>query len=161
MKVSPLILILAILFALPLLAEQAKSSSSRSVEIGLSVQLLHPDSLPEFDQKLTAFGPLVGIPIGGDVIQVQALYGSQDNASLYLIETDYRLRFHTPYFSGFALAGGHFLKHSQANYEAFGMNLGMGVSYLAVERVEIHLELKIYFQDRKLVTLGGGISYLL
>lgn len=132
-------------------------------ELGLSVALLLPNHLPDFDTSLPTYGPLAAIFVGQDSIQIQALYGAKDGLSIYTVEAGYRLTASTPYFSGFALLGVHYLHYSfaQADHDYYGGNLGMGFSLSPTKSFDVRLELKSYFQERTVISSGGGFSFYL
>ena len=131
--------------------------------LGLSLSILLPNRLPEFESNLLAYGPVIGIPIGKDALQIQGLYGYSTGLSLTLAELNYRFNIPTPFFSGFLLGGAHFLHYAFTghNHDFFGGNGGLGFLLNMSRSFSMTLMMKVYLQDRAMLSFGGGFNFLL
>jgi hypothetical protein len=135
-------------------------------EIGLVYQSLIPSGLPDFTKTQVAFGGVLGFPFLKGTLQLQATGGGDTNTgfSLYLAESSYRFEIPTPFANLFLWAGGHFLYYQlghQPVHRGVGAHFGLGTAFLMGKGFEVSLSLKTYIQQRTMVSLGGGFSFLL
>ena len=142
--------------------ETVKDAENRFA-IGLSLASILPNRLPDFQTSLIAYGPTLGIPVGRDKIQVQAMYGATTGLSMSLAEMNYRFDIPTPFFTSFLLAGGHYLHYSFSGrgHDVWGMNLGLGFTLNMSRNFGLALSMKGYLQDRVMISFGGGFNFLL
>lgn len=138
------------------------SQKENAFQVGLHIQNLLPNRLPDFVGGLPVYGPIVGIPFFGDNIQLQAFYGTLTDFWLYTFEANYRFNVSTPYFTGFALAGGHYMHYSRLGsaHRYVGPNFGLGASIDMSQNFDVNLLMKVYAQERALFSFGGGFALL-
>jgi len=133
------------------------------LEVGLAVENLVPSKLPNFEASLPAYGIVAGIPLGENAIELEVLYGSSPGASAKLFEAAYRLNLTTPHLNGFALAGAHLLSYTTPGPDQnfVGGFLGLGATISMAERFAIDALLKMYFQTRPMLAVGGSFRVTL
>jgi len=147
-----------------LLTVRGGAETRNPFEVGLVLQQLLPNHFPDFETSLLVYGPTIGIPVGNHTLQVQGLYGTGDGvSSLFLVETNFRLRGETPFFTAFVMAGIHLLHYSVSEVfrEAFGGNAGIGFLIPMAHNFSFQLFLKAYLERKAMVSYGGGFTLLL
>ncbi len=132
-------------------------------QIGLSLQILLPNNLPDFSLSVPAYGIVASVPLGRDSIQVLAQYGSGEKFYLYSGEVNYALVLPTPFFTPFLLAGIHWMHYalSGVGHDNFGGNAGIGLLFPLSSDFQITLGLKSYLESRAIIAFGGGFSFFL
>ena len=131
-------------------------------EVGLHIQTILPGQLPDFVSSLPVYGPILGIPFFGDNLQLQAFYGTLSDFWIYTFEANYRFNVATPFFTGFAQAGAHYMNYKRlANGHSYaGPNFATGVSFDMADNFDMNLLLKVYLQEHPLFSFGGGFALL-
>lgn len=135
-----------------------------SFQVGLEIFALNPNRLPDFLEGLPIYGPVLGVPVPwGDLVQLQASYGSYKDFSLYTIEGSYRVNATTPYFNGYLAVGAHILSYSLGgnSHRYVGGNVGLGLSIDMSRDFDINIGLKTYIQESSFAAFGGGFRFLL
>ena len=162
---------LVFLLAPPLRATTCPVSQTQAtsyfIEIGLSAVSLLPSGLPDLGLSIPAYGPLIGVPIFGDFIELQARYGVNQGLSVMHAELDYRFLIPLPLFTFFLTGGVDFLRYNfevkdvgTRNHQSFSPMLGAGFQFQVTGSVQALLFHKVYFHEFPLVTQGAGFSYL-
>lgn len=156
------------LLAAPAPCEVSTLDRENRYEIGLSLQSLYPNGLPNDPANLPVYGPRFGIPFLGNKLYLQTLYGSADPESrgattVILSEVGYQIPIELPFFVMFAEGGVHYLHYTKLgkSRDMFGGNLGTGLMLPMGKNFKLTLSLKAYLQERAIISLGGGFSILL
>ncbi len=140
--------------------EPYSGSIKKELHLVAALQYLLPNQLPDFIDPVFAYGAGVGIPIGGDFIDVQGLYGTAEGVSLILTEANYRFLLNTPLFTAFLLAGGHYLRYSSpATHDGFGGTAGFGFLIPLSGGLEITVGAKGYIESRTVLSFGGSFAF--
>ena len=143
------------------------SLSSFAIELGLSLQYLVPDLYPDFQIPVTAFGPRIGIPIGSNALELQAIYGGNnggsETVSLYLLDTDYRINIPTPFLTAFVLGGIHYMHYGFLgnDHGFFGPFTGLGFDFPMAKDFLMGMAMKIYLSQKVMLTFGGSFAFIL
>ncbi|MBI4403896.1 MAG: hypothetical protein HY537_07040 [Deltaproteobacteria bacterium] len=157
-----LVLLFAILATfVRLYADEVSPGNQSRVQLGVSLALLLPNGLPDFDASMPAFGSTIGLRCGPGSIIVQGLYGSKEGITLYLLESGYQLPLSTPFFDSYVQAGLHHLRYSFASREnAYsGANFGFGFFLFTSKSFVLRLGAQLYFQARSIASICGGFSF--
>lgn len=140
-------------------------AEQNSIEVGVLMEVLMPNRLPDFDSSLTVFGPVIGIPFYVDTVLISGFYGSNTGLTTFTGEFAYRLNLPTPFLRTFLFLGGHFLRYSYAPtnnaYSHFGINGGAGFRMDINKTAQGTIQAKLYSQDRSFFSLGAGFAFLL
>ena len=131
------------------------------------MEVLAPSQLTQFDSSLTLYGPLLGIPVWGDTVQIGGLFGSTTGVTAYTAELSYRLNLSTPLIRTFLFLGGHYLQYSASSAQGthdeglVGVNGGAGFQIDLNKNAQGLAQIKLYRQDRPLFSLAAGFAFLL
>lgn len=156
-----------LLFSLPALSVPQdfglKMLEENRYELGLSMQVLIPNLLPDFEEPLVSLGPRGSIPIGKDAIEMGFLYGTDRSDTLYLLEAGYRYNITFPFIGGYAYAGAHYLKYlfRQEKHDQGGPVLGFMLNFPMSKGFTMGIGMKTYFPSKILFSVGGNLSFLL
>lgn len=136
---------------------------SHRLELGAGLHTLIPDKLPDLSAQFFGYGPLISVAVGDHAIQAQGLYGSHLATTVVLGDIAARLNLKLPHFTGFLLLGGHVLHYRPpgTSHTFFGPNGGLGFTFHLSRNLDVHLGMRVYFQNRRLITFGAGIAYLI
>ena len=142
---------------------EAERTLGTAPELGLTLQYLVPNHLPDFEVPVTAFGIHIGIPVFSQTIQLQAVYGGGDKISLYNIEAAFRLNIPTPFFTSFVFAGGHYIHwgYARRDQSFFGPLTGLGFYFPMARNFKMGLGMKIYLPQKTILEFGGGFAFLI
>jgi hypothetical protein len=146
-----------------LILTSSRATLGAALELGISVQQLIPTHMPEFSFSLPAVGPNILIPIGDDHLRVQGLFTAQSQFVFYLAEVGYTWTVTTPFFTGFAGLGAHYMHYSTADalYDFVGGNLGVGLTLAMSKNFHVLVEMKGYIQEKSMLTAGAGFCFVL
>ena len=139
-------------------------TSRRSVySIGLAAQILFPDRLPDFRTSIPTYGLVASMPVGNHSIQLQGNFGTSNELTVYLFESNFRFHIDTPFVDYFLFAGIHYLyfDYLQDTHWRFGANAGPGIRLKLGENLDGQVILKLYLQDKTILAFGGGLTFLL
>ena len=158
-------LVLCLCTAIYLRAAELEHEIKRApIELGLSLQLLVPNNISGFDTTLPLIGPHLGFDVGKNTLVLNAFYGSNDRTStLLLSELDYRWNIYTPFITGWALLGVHYLhfRTNSENHDLLGPVTGLGFYFPMAHGLNMGLGMKIYLPKKTVLSFGGGFVYLL
>lgn len=133
------------------------------VLFGADLEFLVPDSFSGLSLPQTLSGAHVGLSFGQDHLIMSAFYGSTpETSALILGEIDYRFNVATPFISGYALTGLHYL-HFRAvfqNKDFVGPVLGFGFDLPMAKSFKMGLQMKLYYPKKTMLGFGGGFSFL-
>lgn len=131
--------------------------------VGLAAQLIYPNEFPEFKTSLATYGLVGAVRVWDHAIQVQGSFGKADDLSLYFLEANFRYNIETPFINFYLLAGAHYLRYDRAYSDHWrgGINTGPGLRLTLGTNLEGTVGMKLYFQDRLIVSFGGGLMVLL
>ena len=138
-----------------------------ALELGLSLQYLVPNRLPDFQIPLTAFGPQIAVPISGNEVNLQVLYGGNsggsETVSLYLAESSYNIKIPTPFFTAFFLGGVHYIHYGYLgnDHEFFGPVAGLGFDFPMAKQFQMGMGMKAYLTRKVMLALGGSFAFIL
>lgn len=139
-----------------------KPLPANAPQIGVSLQFLVPNRLPEFLSPVTAYGPVVGIPVGDDQIRFEFLYASLNQFSLYWLDVCYRLTLRTPFFIGFLSGGFQYFHYSfPDSFDKFGPNVGTGLILAFTNNLQIDIGMRAFVQEKLIIGFGGTLAFLL
>ncbi|NQW45168.1 MAG: hypothetical protein HQ462_07170 [Deltaproteobacteria bacterium] len=131
--------------------------------IGLDLELLIPDNLSGLSLPQTLTGPKLGIALGADSLMLGAFYNSNaETSNLILSELDYRFNLSTPFITGYALAGLHYLHFRLAfkDKDYVGPVVGFGFDLPMARTFKMGLRMKLYYPLKTMLSFGGGFSFL-
>lgn len=137
--------------------------SQHRLEVGAGLHTLIPDKLPDLSGQTFGYGPLVSLPIGSHALQAQGLYSNTLSTPIVLVDLALRLNLRLPLFTSYILAGAHVLHYEPPgnSHTFWGPNAGLGFTFHLTRSLDVHLGMRIYFQDRRLISFGAGIAYLI
>lgn len=130
-------------------------------EVGLSIESLLPNQLPDFPSTVPVYGLLIGIPVFGHSLEAEGLYGANNGVTFYTGELAYRYEIETPFFIPFVLVGGHFSHYSYSggsNHDFYGPLLGLGFLIPMGGSFDLSLLMKTYLPNLGVLGFGGGFS---
>ncbi len=148
----------------PALTSETSVPSINTVLLGLDLEFIVPDNLAGLSVPQTLSGAHLGLSMGQDVLQLSAFYNSnQETSALILTEVDYRFHLSTPFFTGYALAGLHYLHFRIAlkDKEFVGPVAGFGLDLPMAQKFKMGLQMKLYYPRNFILGFGGGFSFLL
>ncbi|NBX93273.1 MAG: hypothetical protein EB078_12760 [Proteobacteria bacterium] len=136
--------------------------------LGLGIQFLVPDQLPDFESTQIVYSPRVFIPIGQDHIQIGVSYGSDTGVypqieHIFLAEIDYRLDYKTRFFTGFISVGGQYSRYLSRNvdHQDVGPNMGFGLIFPLAKDFRMGTEMRAYFLEKPVLGFGGNFTFAL
>lgn len=164
--VNRLVFLLFTLLSLPTWAAtttEAVRTIGSDPEIGLTMEYLVPNRLPNFEVPVTAFGAHVGFPVLGQNIQIQGVYGGSPTISLFNIEAALRFNIDNPFFTSCVYAGLHYLHYGyqQNDKEFLGPMTGLGFYIPMAKNFLMGLGMKLYLPQKLMLSFGGSFSFLL
>jgi len=135
----------------------------RGYELGLTLQTMLPNELPDFAAALPVYGPLLGVSIGPHNLVVRGLYGAIEALSTYVVEAGVRWNIDLHFFHMYALTGGQLLHYSYAGSgrQYVGGNLGMGIVIPISGKYQVTVGAKAYITSRTLMNFETGFSIFL
>ncbi|NBX67531.1 MAG: hypothetical protein EBR01_01055 [Proteobacteria bacterium] len=131
--------------------------------VGAELEFLVPDNLSGFSMPQTLSGAHVGVSFGQDQLMVSGFYSSnQETSALVLGEVDYRFNLATPFITGYALTGLHYLHFRVAfqNKDFVGPVVGLGFDLPMAQSFKMGLQMKLYYPRKTMLGFGGGFSFL-
>ncbi len=139
------------------------SRPSLGPEVGMTMQFLVPNRLPNFELPVTSFGAHLGLPLLGNTLQLQGVYGAGEKISLYNLEASYRYNIFTPFFTGFVFAGVHYLHYGHQNddHGFMGPLTGIGFYFPMTQSFSMGLGMKMYLPRTLMLGFGGSFAYVL
>lgn len=132
-------------------------------ELGLSMQVLVPNLLPEFEAPVVGLGPRGSIPMGDHAIEMGFLYATDKSDTLYLLEGGFRYNIVLPFLAGYAYAGVHYLKYlfKQRLHDNGGPVVGFMLNFPMSRGFTMGIGMRTYFPSKILLSFGGNLSFLL
>lgn len=133
------------------------------VLFGADLEFLVPDNISGFSLPQTLTGAHIGAHLGDDSFILSAFYSSnQETSALVLGEIDYRFNLATPFISGYALAGLHYLhfRIDFKNKDFVGPVVGLGFDIPMAQSFKMGLLMKLYYPRKTMLGFGGGFSFL-
>jgi hypothetical protein len=131
--------------------------------VGLNLEFLVPDSLEGLSLPQTLTGAHLGLVLGEDTLELTAFYNSNpETSSLILSELNYKFNLSTPFITGYALTGLHYLHFRLAfqNKDWVGPVLGFGFDLPMARNFKMGLQMKLYYPKKTMLGFGGGFSFL-
>lgn len=106
-------------------------NSERRYEVGIGLQNVLPNGLPQMDDSLLLYGPVLTVPVYGQQLVLRGSYGAVDSFSGYLLEFSARGFAKLPFFTLYGVMGAQLFRYSKAGNSAGaeGGHLGMGLSF--------------------------------
>ena len=147
--------------------EEAFESSITQVNstlLGLDLEFLVPNDLVGLSLPQTLTGAHFGASLGQDNLLLSAFYNSnQETSILILSEIDYRFNLSTPFVTGYALAGLHYLhfRIAQKDKDFVGPVIGFGFDLPLAKSFKMGLQMKLYYPRKTMLGFGGGFSFLI
>lgn len=132
-------------------------------ELGLSMQVLVPNLMPEFEEPLVSLGPRGSIPLGNHAIELGFLYGTDKSDTLYLVEGGFRYNVVLPFLAGYAYAGIHYLKYliKQRLHDTGGPVVGIMFNFPMSKGFTMGIGMRAYYPSKIMMGFGGNLSFLL
>lgn len=132
-------------------------------EMGLTMQYLVPNRLPHFEIPVTAFGAHLGIPVLGQNIQIQGVYGGSTIISLLNVEAALRFNIDNPFFTSCVYAGVHYLRYGyqKVDHSFIGPMTGLGFYIPMAKDFLMGLGMKLYLPQKIMMSFGGSFSFLM
>ncbi len=142
---------------------QNTSHFLNGLQLGVHLESLVANQLPDFNLGLPLYGVSVGAPIWNELVVGEAVHGNVEDLSLFRFEIALRHIFYTPYFIPFVQMGGIHLKYSRpgGSHAYFGPAFAVGVSLPMDETFTLHFLSKYSYPTRALFSIGGGFTVLL
>lgn len=134
-----------------------------NVLVGLNLGFLVPDSLSGLSLPQTLTGAHLGLILGEDTLELTTFYNSNpETSALILSELNYKFNLSTPFITGYALAGLHYLHFRLAfqNRDWVGPVLGFGFDLPMARNFKMGLQMKLYYPKKTMLGFGGGFSFL-
>ena len=135
-----------------------------SLLLGLDLEFLVPDNLAGLSLPQTLTGAHFGASLAQDTLELSVFYNSnQETSTLILSEIDYRFNLSTPFLTGYALAGIHYLHFRVAlkDKEFVGPVIGLGFDLPMAKNFKMNLQMKVYSPKKTMLGFGGGFSFLI
>lgn len=136
--------------------------------LGLGIQFLVPDQLPDFETTQLVYCPRFFFPVGKDHIQLGVTYGSDSGVypqldHLFLAELGYRFDYRTRFFTGFLIAGGQFSRYfsNGKDHQGFGPNWGFGLIFPLAKDFRMGTEMRAYLIEKVVLGFGANFTFAL
>ncbi len=144
-------------------SQEASVPQVNRVLLGLDLEFLVPDNLAGLSLPQTLTGAHLGFLFGEDTLNVSVFYSSNpETSTLILGEVDYRFNLSTPFITGYALAGLHYLHFRLAfkDKDFVGPVIGIGFDLPMAQNFKMGLQMKLYYPRKVMLGFGGGFSFL-
>ena len=144
-------------------SQKKQSTSDRKLGFGLSMEVLVPNDLTDFQRTVPAMGPIATIPLGKDDIEIHIAYGSAQKISLFLSEVGYRYNVITPFIHPYFVGGIGYLHYGYAHNDHNFLTplTGLGFWFSMTRNFQMNLAMKIYIPEKTILNFGGTFVYLL
>jgi len=144
-------------------SSESLNSNLNKVLIGGDLEFLVPDNFAGLSLPQTLTGAHLGVSFGEDILSLSAFYGSnQETSAFVLTEVDYRFNLSTPFITGFALTGLHYLhlRVGLKNKDFVGPVFGIGFDLPMAQSFKMGLQMKLYYPRKTMLGFGGSFSFL-
>jgi len=152
--------ILILLVSLSARAECPRDAHTKfdRVQLGVQVDSVLANQLPDFHTGLLLYGFSVHIPVWTEFLITEGEYGNVGNFSAYRFEAGLRHVFETPFFITFLQLTAYHLRYSMpgASHGFWGPSLGLGIALPMDKVFTIQFMTKVSFATRPLFNIGGG-----
>lgn len=127
-------------------------------QIGLQLDSVIPNQLPDFTSTLLLYGFTVTQPVLTETLVFSGEYGTLQNLSLYRFEAGVRHIFYTPFIITYLEVTAFQMKYSLpgASHSYWGPAFAFGVALPMDAIFTIQFQTKVTLATRPLFNFGGG-----